>query len=128
MSVLKTVGMYREMYNGNHDELPSLFGPVVGRVPEDRDRILDYVRNAPPVFDVMETVQDLTDGNHKIPGGPSLISDGEWIWRLDSVHYLSHYSLDFPDDFLAHVRARNYQPPANVDWTDEFESSMLKYF
>ncbi|MBB5912855.1 hypothetical protein BJY24_001722 [Nocardia transvalensis] len=124
---LRPVGLYREMYNGSHPELPSLFESYTSRVIEDRDRILEYLRTAPAVFDVLDVLVDVVNGTDRIMSASSLRSDGVWIWRVDSIHYLSHYELDIPDSFLRHVRARDYRPPADVDY-DEFEAQILKYF
>lgn len=132
MTELKTVGMYREMYadrrKGRHDELPSLAESFTDRVIEDRAEIVEYMRSAPGVFDVLDVLTDLVDGTERIMSASSLISDGEWIWRVDSVHYLSRYGLDIPEDFLRHVRERRYLPPTEVDDSDEFDSAVQQYF
>ncbi|WP_067885838.1 hypothetical protein [Nocardia vaccinii] len=132
MTELKTVGMYREMYadrrKGRHDELPSLVESFTDRVIEDRAEIVAYMRSAPGVFDVLDVLTDLVDGDQRIMSASSLISDGEWIWRVDSVHYLANYGLDIPEEFLRHVRGRKYTPPTEVDDSDEFDSAVLQYF
>ncbi|WP_433562080.1 hypothetical protein ACQP1O_31835 [Nocardia sp. CA-151230] len=129
MARLKPVGLYQEMYKvGRHDELPSLFDASTDRVIGDRARVLEYMCAAPGVLDVLDVLTDMINNTDKIQSASSLISDGEWIWRVDSIHYLSRYDLDIPDEFLQHVRARNYEPPNAMDFTPEFESEMLKYF
>ncbi|WP_280234965.1 hypothetical protein [Nocardia cyriacigeorgica] len=128
MTVLKPVGIFREMYSGGHDELPSLFGSFTQRTIEDRAQILDYLRAAPPVLDVLDVERDLVDNTKNITSAGSLISDGIWIWRVDSIHYLSRYAIDIPDEFLRHVRALDYRPPAAVPYTEEFDAAMMSYF
>ena len=125
---LKTVGVYREMYSGRHDELPSIFESYGDHVIEDRQRVLDYLDAAPGVFDVLDVLTDVINNTDQILSASSLVSDGTWIWRVDSAHYLRRHDLDIPDDFLRHVRDRNYQPPKEIDYTAEFESAMLAYF
>lgn len=123
------MGLYREMYRpGRHDELPSLPASRTGRVIPDRDRILEYLRTAPGVFDVLDVETDLLGGTDQIRSASSLISDGGWIWRVDSIHYLGNYPIDIPDAFLTHVRERGYRPPGAVDWSEEFEAAVLVYF
>lgn len=126
--MLNTVGIYGEMYQNPKDELPSLRAAQATQPLTDRQAILEYMRSAPPVFDVLEDVTDLLDGSTAIPGGPSLISDGRWIWRVDSIHYLATYRLNFPEKFLFHVRDADYQPPTAVPDSDEFDADVLSYF
>ncbi|MBF6211536.1 hypothetical protein IU487_10810 [Nocardia puris] len=128
MAGLGTVGIYREMYSVPKEGLPSLREASNTQPLTDRQAILDYMRAAPPVFDVLEDVVDLFDNTTVIPGGSSLLSDGQWIWRVDSIHYLATYRLAFPEPFLYHVRGANYQPPAAAPDNDEFDAAVLTYF
>lgn len=128
LAKLKPVGLYREMYEDRDLGLPSIFESVTEHVIEDRERVLGYMRAAPGVFDVLDVLKDLINDTDQIMSASSLISDGVWIWRVDSMHYLSRYDLDIPEEFLRHVRERNYEPPASIDFTPEFESRMLTYF
>ncbi|WP_280179836.1 hypothetical protein [Nocardia cyriacigeorgica] len=128
MTVLRPVGIFREMYSGGHEELPSLFGSFTQRPIDDRSRIVDYLRAAPPVLDVLDVERDLIDNTHQITSAASLISDGTWIWRVDSIHYLSRYAIDIPDEFLTHVRGLDYRPPATVPDSEEFDAAMMDYF
>ncbi|MEV0249033.1 hypothetical protein AB0H76_20690 [Nocardia sp. NPDC050712] len=127
MALLNTVGIYREMYKSK-GHLPSLRESQATEALTDQQEILQYMRAGTPVFDVLEDVVDLVDSTTTIPSGPSLISDGQWIWRVDSIHYLSSYRLAFPDSFVQHVRATNYQPPRSLPATDEFDAAVLAYF
>ncbi|MFE3759468.1 hypothetical protein ACFXO9_34645 [Nocardia tengchongensis] len=129
MTRLKPVGLFREMYKvGRHDALPSLFESSTDRVIDDREQVLEYMRTAPGVLDVLDVLTDMINNTDKIRSASSLISDGEWIWRVDSAHYLSRHNLDIPDEFLQHVREHNYTPPKAIDFTPELESEMLDYF
>lgn len=125
---LKSVGLYREMYEGRHPELPSIFESFTGRTIGDRESVLEYMRGAPGVFDVLDVLEDLINDTDQIMSASSLVSDGIWIWRVDSMHYLSRYDLDIPEEFLLHVRQRNYDPPKSIDFTPDFEAGMLVYF
>ncbi|MEV6277763.1 hypothetical protein [Nocardia sp. NPDC051832] len=127
MALLSTVGIYREMYQGK-EQLPLLRESQATQALGDQQEILRYMRAATPVFDVLEDVLDLVDNTITIPSGPSLISDGRWIWRVDSIHYLTTYRLAFPDEFVQHVRSQNYRPPLTIPATDEFDAEVLTYF
>ncbi|WP_405133491.1 hypothetical protein [Nocardia sp. NBC_01388] len=96
---------------------------------DDRNLVAEYMRAATPVFDVPGDVTDLLDVTKSIRSGPSLVSDGEWIWRVDSVHYLENYALEIPAEFLDHVRGRNYRPSSDVDVSDvKFDAAITAYF
>ena len=125
---LRPVAMYREMYQKEHQGLPSLHSADTDVLEPDRAQILAYMRAAPGVFDVMEAVEDLVAGEGWIPGGSSLCSDGEWIWRVDSLRYLAARPLALPAEFVARVRAHQYVPPA-VDLADpDFDDAVMEYF
>jgi hypothetical protein len=42
----------------------------------------------------------------------ALLTDGTWISHQGLDYYLRHHNLRLPDEFLAHIRALNYYPPA----------------
>ncbi|WP_280443868.1 hypothetical protein [Nocardia brasiliensis] len=128
MTDLKPVGIYREMYKRGHDDLPSIHESRTDDQPADRDRILEYLRKAPEVFDVMEAVPNLITGEGWIQGGSSLHSDGVWIWRTDSIEYLTARPLALPDEFVQRVRANDYVPPQYDLLDDAFREAYLRYF
>lgn len=133
MTKLKPVGIYREMYRTPRTELPSLEESYTRRVIGDRSSVVEYMRAGTPVFDVMEDVVDLVGRREWIRSGPSLLSDGVWVWRVDSAYYLQNYSLDMPDEFLEHVRQRNYRPDNDIDLSDPswrvlFREAITAYF
>lgn len=125
---LRPVGIYREMFHGRREDLPSIFDARNGRQIDDRERVLAYMRAATPGLDIMESVRDIVNGQDYLPGGPSLTTDGEWIWRDDSIHYIRKYGLDLSDEFLAHVRAQDYTPPPDVDIRDESIRAAIREF
>ncbi|MGW4244225.1 hypothetical protein [Nocardia sp. NPDC004722] len=125
---LQPVGIYQEMFRKPRTELPSLRDSLTARPIEDRDMIVAYMKAATPIFDVPVDFTDLLDVSRSIPGGPSLVSDGVWIWRMDSIHYLEHYPLEIPSAFLGHVRARNYRHTTAVDVSDKrFDTAITAF-
>ncbi|MBL1075199.1 hypothetical protein JK358_12430 [Nocardia sp. 2] len=129
VSELKPVGIYREMYRKPRTDLPSLRDSYTDATIEDRDLVAQYMNSATPIFDVAADVTDLLNPAQSIPSGPSLLSDGEWIWRADSVHYLANYPLTIPPQFLTHVRANAYRPAPGVDVANPlFDDAITAYF
>lgn len=126
---LKPVGIYQEMYRKVRAELPLLRDSHVDTPIQDRSLVVAYMEAATPIFDVLSDTTDLIDPAKTVRGGLSLVSDGEWIWRVDSVHYLANYSVDIPLEFLAHVRAHDYRPAGGVDVSDaKFDAAISAYF
>ncbi|WP_157762208.1 hypothetical protein [Nocardia yamanashiensis] len=125
---MRPVGIYREMYEGRRSELPALSDAVAGFEIADRERVLDYMRAAPGIFDVLDVVTDLVDNIDQIMSASSLVSDGTWIWRVDSIHYLGKYDLEIPADFLHHVRRSEYSPPASIEFTSAVNEAIARYF
>ncbi|AYF76578.1 hypothetical protein D7D52_25295 [Nocardia yunnanensis] len=126
---MKPVGIYREMFRKVRDELPVLRASGTSQPIEDRGLVAGYMKAGTPIFDVPGDVTDLIDPAKSIRSGPSLVSDGVWIWRVDSIHYLENYSVQIPAEFLDHVRGRNYQPSSDVDVADpRFDAAIAAYF
>ncbi|WP_435972846.1 protein kinase domain-containing protein [Streptomyces sp. Qhu_M48] len=108
---LKPVGLYRQMYEGWLDHLPSIHEARTGHVLDDRAQVIAYMKTeAFAAFDYMSAIHDLLDQKSYIPGGPSLHTDGVWVWRTDSIHYFENHQLEIPEDFLRHVRGSDYRP------------------
>lgn len=126
---LKPVGIYREMFRTVRGDLPSLRDSGAGETIEDRKLVAEYMKAGTPVFDVPGDVSDLIDPAKSIRSGPSLVSDGVWIWRVDSIHYLENYTVEIPAEFLEHVRRLNYQASGGVDVSDpRFDAAIADYF
>ena len=123
---LRPVGIYVESYARPRPDLPSVRQHSVEI--SDRARIVDYMRAVMPAFDVLDVTVDLVDGTTKIKSGSSLVTDGVWIWRTDSIRHLSAHGLPIDPAFLEHVRARGYRAPEDVEVTEDLEDALLRYY
>lgn len=63
----------------------------------------------------MGAERDAISRDEWIGGAGSLMTDGEWVWSVDLVYYLSRYHIALPADFLDHVRKSGYQAPRVPD-------------
>ncbi|MCX5414948.1 protein kinase [Streptomyces sp. NBC_00059] len=118
---LKPVGLYRQMYEGWLDHLPSIHEARAGHVLEDRAQVIAYMKTEEfAAIDYMSAIHDLLDQEEFILGGPSLHTDGAWVWRTDSIHYFEKHQLEIPEDFLRHVRGSDYRPRTDhaIDYDD----------
>ncbi|GGP74588.1 hypothetical protein [Saccharothrix coeruleofusca] len=123
---LRPVGIYAESYARPRPDPPSVRQQPLGIA--DRARVVDYMRAVTPAFDVLDVTVDLVDGTTKIRSGSSLVTDGVWVWRTDSIRHLAAHGLPIDPDFLEHVRARDYRTPKDVEVTDELEDALLRYY
>ncbi|WP_228002516.1 hypothetical protein [Nocardia australiensis] len=116
---LKDVGIYRDMYQDHRAHLPLVADSYTDSIVEDRPKIIDYMKSVVPTFDVLEDAVDMIGKREWIRSAPSLVSDGAWFWRVDSIYYLETYQLHIPDAFLAHVRAQKYTSTTDGNISDE---------
>lgn len=104
------IGLFRELDAQLSQNLNSIHDFAWGLSSDIADIIFEYLINGVPVFDVMGVTVDPFDGTIIITGGPSLVSDGEWIWRSDLSYFVKKYRVKFPDEFIAYVLQRKSAP------------------
>ena len=109
---LRTVGFFRELGHGEPDG-PSLRDAVSDSPPQDREHIAGYLRSG-NVFAVTGGmgVDDVLDRERTHVAELMTLTDGEWVWPSDLVHYFEEYNVALPEDFVDHMRALNWTPPA----------------
>lgn len=124
---IRVVGVFRELVGASNQDLPGA-KELVGKLSQDLvNRVLDYLNEGQPLVDVMQANLDPIDGHTRIPGGPSLETDGQWVWRNDLRYFVEKYRLGLPVEFLAHVAERRKLSPSErlqiVDRCKEFEDA-----
>ena len=67
------------------------------------EALLDYLRGGSPALVLTEASGCALAPGHVIPGGSSLLTDGVWAWRFDTIHYLEQHCVVLPADFAQHV-------------------------
>ncbi len=100
---MKVIGLYKNIDKKKNDSLDEMSTYVNMFTGNNIQLIIDYLNNGIPVFDVMGVSIDPFDSNTVISGGPSLISDGYWIWRYDLAYFMEKYNLGLPDEFIIHA-------------------------
>jgi hypothetical protein len=90
----------------------SIFDSIRPTPLHDEAGIVQYLKNASPVVDYMEATRDVVGGTAFIPGAPSIVTDGVWVWREDLSYYVQNYHVRLDDDFLSHARSKSYEPEA----------------
>lgn len=112
----RIVGFYREQGHFRGIDLPSIRDAAPDVRLDDLPRVHKYLTEAHWVTLVMEASEDLLagelrEGEPELAGGPSLHSDGTWVWPHDLAYYVRKCGLALPGDFLDHIRAQRYEPP-----------------
>ena len=100
---MKAIGLIAELERGASAALP--------RINELRDKltpalahlICDYLDSGVTAIDIMEASQDPLSVSTFIPGGPSLVSDGTWVWRKDLSYFVRNYLVWLDEHFVSHV-------------------------
>ncbi len=109
---MKVVGIFRELRSDLSQSLPSIHEEAGRLDVVAAERIKTHLNIGIGVFDVMEAVRDPFDNARYIPGGSSLISDGEWVWRQDLASFVERYRVGLPNEFVRHVLASGVAPDA----------------
>lgn len=86
-----------------------------GRVEADKQKLLSYVRSGAPVIAARMRGIDVEDPDRGRVVPVAWMTDGAWVWNLGDAYYVEHHGYAFDDDFVMHVVASNYTPPAQVD-------------
>lgn len=109
---MQFIGFYRELEsNGPAVYEHSLPPPGSGASAYPHAEITQYLLSGYPALDVMELTSDVTGDAFRVPGGPSVLTDGLFVWRLDLAHYVRHYSIELPQSFLDAARTHEYRVP-----------------
>lgn len=104
---MKVIGLFRELGAHISQTVPGIQSMVNGLPEDEVGSIARYLKSGVPVFDVMGASNDPLDKSVCIPGGPSLVSDGTWIWRNDLVYFVEKYRVKLPVDFVLHAISKD---------------------
>jgi hypothetical protein len=97
---MKVIGLFRELERGADRSVPSIHSAKGTIGEEEADAVANYLDSGVSIFDAMEANVDPFDPKESIAGGPSLISDGEWIWRRDLSYFVRRYRVGLPSEFI----------------------------
>ncbi|MFD5178407.1 hypothetical protein ACFWM1_21565 [Nocardia sp. NPDC058379] len=105
---------------GNFDEFwptaESSLGPIRKFVASDNPpydpKFLRYLDAGHILFAAVGATSDELGSEAQLPGGASILTDGEWVWRADLHFYAARYHVDLPNEFKDRVEKLNYEVPA----------------
>jgi hypothetical protein len=101
---MKAIGLIAELERGaNLAHLKSIRELRHGLPASDVPKVCRYLDGGITAVDVMEATRDPLDESVSIPGGPSLVSDGQWVWRRDLSYYVERYAIALDPEFVRHA-------------------------
>ncbi|MBB4891701.1 hypothetical protein FHS39_000701 [Streptomyces olivoverticillatus] len=109
---MQSVGFFRELEPDN----PSTFKePIKDSLQCDvsyaREDVARYLDGGHPIFDIMESTVDVIGNVFRVPGGSSVMTDGEFVWRTDLSSYVTRYSIRLPEEFLKFMQEKQFKVP-----------------
>ncbi|MCO5411206.1 hypothetical protein [Ralstonia mojiangensis] len=124
---MRVVGVFRELTGQKASFLPSIYEVKNKLLPQDATQLVAYLRKGVPVFDVMEATRDAFDPTKFVNGGPSLLSDGTWVWREDLAYYVECYRVDVCSEFIEHARRATAEKLDEAAITARCEEALAAY-
>lgn len=73
--------------------------------------VVEYLHSGHGVLDLMGVTRDVVGGKFEVPGGASVATDGEYVWRDDLVAYVHVYCIDLPPDLLMKIKKSKFTVP-----------------
>jgi hypothetical protein len=97
-----------------YDGLDAAGKPVVNRPalpPEERDRVLDYLTNAPVVLAARSYDVDAFAPDREPEVPLNFRTDGSWVWPGSVAYYLREHGVAPDPDLVDHIRAHRFVLP-----------------
>jgi hypothetical protein len=114
MIKLKRVGFFKELGHGD-EQGQSLKASIADTPQEHEAEILYYLEHGILFIATPGIVFDVLANSRKIIGAPHILTDGIWAWPKDLVYYVKKYHCRLPEDFVEHMKSRNWEPPTKEE-------------
>lgn len=115
MVKLNRAGFFREMPHGEPSD-PSLVATRADAPGPHQDAIAAYLEAGHLYIATPAPTPDVLD-RKKLIGPPHYLTDGEYVWPGDAVHYVRMYNVRLPTAFVEHIMANGFTVPSGVDVT-----------
>lgn len=117
---MRRVGFFAELGDGPMYDGGSI-ADHLGHLDEGiARRAAEYLRNGHGLVDIMEGTRDVVSGDTYVSGGPSLKTDGEYLWREDLAHYVERHRVGLPPELRERMAALDYEVPSLAE--DELDA------
>jgi hypothetical protein len=109
--VLLRAGFFRELRHGRPDG-PSLGESIEAHGHPEADRIISYLESGEVLATTGSMVDDYLDVSRQGVARLEIVTDGVWVWPRDLAYYVREHRVKLPEEFVAHMRAQHWEPPA----------------
>ena len=110
---IRLVGNFREMGDPS-PHAPSLVETRGRRGRAHKQEVLTYLRTAPVIVFSPGLSEDYFEPTRRIKG-PSMRTDGTYVWPEYLAYYVDRYDVELPPDFEAHMHTLAWQLPQGLD-------------
>jgi hypothetical protein len=108
---VRRIGFFRELPHGDENG-PSIHDARGRLAAADQAVVARYLSDGTAVAATGGLAAvDVLAGDGRTTGAVELLTDGHWVWPSDLAYYAEHYAVDLPAEFLAQVRANDWQCP-----------------
>ena len=100
---------FARLVDGIDEDGRAIIAPERGRIddPQERERVLNYLRGGAPVIIVRGFAVDLLNPEKReVP--MSMCTDGRWVWSDGVAYYLETYGIAPDPDFYRAIREAEY--------------------
>ena len=113
-TILKYVGDFVELGYDHHPNAPSLAAGRGKRKPENKQKVVAYLR-AGVAFIVSPGIAEDWFDRAKRAGIAHIRTDGVYVWSTTLAYYVEKYDVELPVDFEKHMARNKWAVPMNVD-------------
>jgi len=107
------IGRFRELGYEHLPDSPSLRDACGKRTPNDKDKVVRYLRSAVVFIFSPGVVDDCFDGSYA--GSMSLLTDGTYAWPGSLAHYVERYDVVLPEEFERFMESNGWRVPEGID-------------
>ncbi|GID72310.1 hypothetical protein Ade02nite_09510 [Paractinoplanes deccanensis] len=121
--------MFVELSQGMHPEsAQSIRDNIAAEELPDAPQVVAYLNAGHPLIDMMDIEDDPLEPGRQVLNGSSILTDGEWLWRLDFGYYVRRHRVVVPPELLASIREHDYVvPDASVERLTELAATAEKF-
>lgn len=103
---LKKLGFYKELKYGD-GSAQNMTSVMTDSIREYEAEIIKYLSTGVLLIASSGISKDVI--GKEIIGSPDLLTDGEWCWCKDLIHYIRHYHLILPPEFVKGLVAKKFR-------------------
>ena len=107
---VRDFGFFRELEHGDPDGA-SIYDHLREDPQPHEQEAATYLAAGVPVFGGSGVFRDVISGSNRIIGAFQLLTDGEWVWPSDLVHYVKTYHVMLPQELVEHARRNAWRVP-----------------